>query len=92
MDFIVGAGIRIGTQKLSSSRHLLEVDTLAVRHVLFNEAARVGDLLLFADVAILYGHPQSVLVSLNKTTDSRDMEHIWIRSSSKVVGENRLFG
>ena len=71
------------------SRHLLEVDALAVRHVLFNEAARVGDLLLFADVAILYRNPQSILVSLNKTTDSRNVEHIF-RSSSKVVWKNRL--
>ena len=72
------------------SRHLLEVDALAVGHVLFNEAARVGDLLLFADVAILYRHPQSILVKLNKTTHSINVEHYFLFPSKVLVWENRL--
>jgi len=92
VHLIVGTGPRVVAQKLTSSGHLLEIHALAIRHVFLNQAARVGDLPLLVDVAILHGHPQSILVCLNQTTDIRDVEHIWVSSRSEVVWENCLLG
>ena len=69
---------------------LLEAGALVVRHVLLDEAARVGDLALLVDVDVLHALPEHFLVLLDEAPDSGDVEYVRVSAISEVVRQRHL--
>ena len=91
VDLIVGVGgLCVLAQKLVLPRQLLEACTLAIRHVLVDQPARIRDLPLLVNIVVLYGHSQRVFVGLNQATDVRNVEHVRVRTIAEVIGKGDL--
>ena len=86
VDLIVGVGgLCVLAQKLVLPRQLLEACTLAIRHVLVDQPARVRDLPLLVNIVVLHCHPQLVFVGLNQAADVRNVEHVRVSAISEVL-------
>ena len=78
VNFITFLGGCASANQLAARSKLMEVLLLAVGHVLFEKAARVRDLSLLADVVVLHGGAQGVVIGLDKSADLSDMESVGV--------------
>ena len=63
-------------------------DLTTLCFVLFDEAAAVRNLTLFRDVCVVYGASKGVLVDLNHSANSNDVQLFGFSAGSKIFGDD----
>mmetsp|Transcript_25466 Transcript_25466/g.34018 ORF Transcript_25466/g.34018 Transcript_25466/m.34018 type:complete len:158 (+) Transcript_25466:157-630(+) len=76
--------------ELAPCGKLVEVLLLAVSHILLHQAARVRDLPLLADVVVLDGGAESIVVGLDESADLGDVEGVWVGALAEVCWQLHL--